>query len=71
MYVDKSQWLLFILCGIITVVGYNVGLAIRDNVYIQDPQIEKPVYKQLEVIPFTEPTTLWHKNQFNLTTKRS
>ena len=53
MYVDKSQWLLFILCGIITVVGYNVGLAIRDHKHIQDPQIEKPVYKQLEVITFT------------------
>ncbi len=56
MYVDKSQWLLFILCGIITIVGYNVGLAIRDHKHIQDPQIEKPVYKQLEVIPFTDNT---------------
>ena len=57
MYVDKSQWLLFILCGIITVVGYNFGLAIRDTKGIQEPQIEQPVYIQLPVIPFTNSTS--------------
>ena len=58
MYVDKSQWLLFILCGIITVVGYNVGLAIRDTKSInQETQIEEPVYIQLPVIPFTNSTS--------------
>ena len=58
MYVDKSQWFQFILCGIITVVGYNVGLAIRDTKSInQEPQIEQPVYKQLPVIPFTNSTS--------------
>ena len=54
MYVDKSQWLLFILCGIITVVGYNFGLAIRDTKGIQEPQIAKPVYIQIPVIPFSD-----------------
>jgi hypothetical protein len=58
MYVDKSQWFQFILCGIITVVGYNIGLAIRDTKSInQEPQIEQPVYKQLPVIPFTNSTS--------------
>jgi len=57
MYVDKSQWLLFILCGIITVVGYNFGLAIRDTKGIQETQIEEPVYIQLPVIPFTNSTS--------------
>ena len=52
MYVDKSQWLLFILCGIITVVGYNIGLAIRDTKGIQETQIEKPIYQSIPVIPF-------------------
>ena len=54
MYVDKSQWLLFILCGIITVVGYNFLLIKRDAKHIQTvPQLEQPIYKQLPVIPFT------------------
>ena len=35
MYADKSQWLLFILCGIITVVGYNFLLIKRDIKGIQ------------------------------------
>ena len=53
MYVDKSQWIMLIVCGIITVLGYNFGLAIRDSKGInQTPQLEKPVYKQLPVIPF-------------------
>ena len=60
MYVDKSQWLLFILCGIITVVSVNVWAAKRDIKLFKElerlEQIEKqqeqPVYKQLPVIPF-------------------
>ena len=53
MYVDKSQWVMLIVCGIITVVGYNFGLAIRDHKGInQMPQLENSEYKQLPVIPF-------------------
>ena len=60
MYADKSQWLLFILCGIITVVSVNVWAAKRDIKLFKElerlEQIEKqqeqPVYKQLPVIPF-------------------
>jgi len=52
MYADKSQWLLFILCGIITIVGYNVGLVIRDTKGIQT--VREPVYIQIPVIPFSE-----------------
>ena len=54
MYVDKSQWLVFILCGIITVVGYNFGLAIRDSKGMQETQIAKPIYQSIPVIPFTD-----------------
>ena len=60
MYADKSQWLLFILCGIITVVSVNVWAAKRDIKLFKElerlEQIEKQqeaVYKQLPVIPFT------------------
>ena len=54
MYADKSQWLLFILCGIITVVGYNFLLIKRDAKHIQtQPQSKQIIYKQLPVIPFT------------------
>jgi len=52
MYADKSQWLLFILCGIITVVGYNVGLAIRDSKGIQT--VREPIYQSIPVIPYSE-----------------
>ena len=53
MYAEKSQWITFILAGVILMVGYNIGLAIRDSKGInQTPQLEKPVYKQLPVIPF-------------------
>ena len=55
MYATKEQWLLFILCGIITVVGYNFLLIKRDIKGIQSqPQLEQPIYKQLPVIPFSE-----------------
>ena len=60
MYAEKEQWFVFILFGIISVVGINVLLAERDirsfkeyERLQQQEQIEKPVYKQLEVIPFT------------------
>jgi len=53
MYAEKSQWITFIIAGVILMVGYNSILAIRDHKGInQMPQIEKPVYKQLPVIPF-------------------
>ena len=52
MYADKSQWLLFILCGIITIVGYNFGLAIRDTKGITT--VEKPIYQSIPVIPYSE-----------------
>ena len=53
MYAEKSQWITFIIAGVIFIVGYNFGLAIRDHKGInKTPQLEKPVYKQLPVIPF-------------------
>ena len=53
MYAEKSQWITFIIAGVILIVGYNFGLAIRDSRGINSfPQLEKPVYKQLPVIPF-------------------
>ena len=53
MYAEKSQWITFILAGVILMFGYNFGLAIRDSKGInQTPQLEKSVYKQLPVIPF-------------------
>ena len=60
MYVDKSQWLLFILCGIITVVSVNVRAAKRDiklfkeleRLERQEQLDQQAVYKQLPVIPF-------------------
>ena len=30
MYAEKEQWLLFILCGVITIVSVNVWAAKRD-----------------------------------------
>jgi len=53
MYATKDQWLLFILCGIITVVGYNLLLIKRDIKGIQSIEHVEIVYKQLPVIPFT------------------
>ena len=61
MYAEKSQWFVFILFGILSVVGINVLLAQRDirsfkeyeRLQQQEEQIKKPVYKQLPVIPFT------------------
>ena len=60
MYAEKEQWFLFILFGVISVVGINVLLAQRDirsfkeyERLQQEEQIKEPVYKQLPVIPFT------------------
>ena len=53
MYAEKEQWLLFILCGIITVVGINIWAAKRDIKGIESLQESQVVYKQLPVIPFT------------------
>ena len=60
MYADKSQWFVFILFGILSVVGINVLLAQRDirsfKEYERLEQMnkleEQAVYRQLEVIPF-------------------
>ena len=60
MYAEKSQWFVFILFGILSVVGINVLLAQRDirsfKEYerLQQEQLDRQsVYKQLPVIPFT------------------
>ena len=64
MYAEKEQWLLFILCGIITVVSVNVWAAKRDIKLFRelerlemqeqlDKQYESVIYKHLPVIPFT------------------
>ena len=60
MYAEKSQWFVFILFGILSVVGINVLLAQRDIRSFKEyeklqqlEQIKTPVYKQLPVIPFT------------------
>ena len=49
------QWTLFTLCGVIVVVNANIFLAKRDAKMLSTPpQLEKPIYLQLPVIPFTE-----------------
>ena len=61
MYAEKEQWFLFIFVGVITIVSVNVWAAKRDIKLFQElerlEQIEKQqeqaVYKQLEVIPFS------------------
>ena len=60
MYVDKSQWFLFIFVGVITVVSVNVWAAKRDiklfreleRLEMQEQLDKQVVYKQLPVIPF-------------------
>ena len=60
MYADKSQWFVFILFGVISVVGINVLLAQRDirsfkeyeRLERQEQLDKQAVYKQLPVIPF-------------------
>ena len=52
---DKTNLILLLSAGIITVLGYNFGLAIRDIRGInQSQQIEHIQYKQIPVIPFSE-----------------
>ena len=61
MYADKSQWFVFILFGVLSVVGINVLLAQRDirsfkeyeRLEQQEQLDRQSVYKQLPVIPFT------------------
>ena len=52
---DKTNLILLCSAGIITVLGYNFGLAIRDIRGInQSQQIEHIQYKQIPVIPFSQ-----------------
>ena len=51
---EKHNLILLITAGIITVLGFNFGLVIRDIKGInQAQQIEEIQYKQIPVIPFT------------------
>ena len=47
----QTQWTKVIISGIIVVLGYNFGLAIRDSKGIQT--VEKPIYQSIPVIPFS------------------
>ena len=49
---NNTQWTLLTISGIIVVLGYNFGLAIRDSKGIQETQIAKPIYQSIPVIPF-------------------
>ena len=51
---NNMQWTLLTISGIIVVLGYNFGLAIRDSKGIQETQIAKPIYQSIPVIPFSE-----------------
>ena len=48
----QLQWTLLTIGGIITVVGYNFGLVIRDSKGITT--VEQPIYQSIPVIPFSE-----------------
>ena len=59
----KLQWTLLTIGGIIVVLGYNFGLAIRDSKGIstvEKPKGEEflqnssPIYQSIPVIPFSE-----------------
>ena len=50
---NNTQWTLLTISGIIVVLGYNFGLAIRDSKGIQETQIAKPIYQSIPVIPFS------------------
>jgi len=44
-----------ILAGIIIVVGFNVGLALRDSKGLNEiEERNQIIYKQLQVVPFSE-----------------
>ena len=47
----KLQWTLLTIGGIIFIVGYNFGLAIRDTKGIRT--VEQPIYQSIPVIPFS------------------
>ena len=60
MYAEKEQWFMLLLVGSIVIVGVNIWAAKRDHKmfnseeykeYVRE-QREKPVYKELPVIPF-------------------
>ena len=60
MYAEKEQWFMLLLVGSIVIVSVNVWAAKRDDKmfnseaykeYVRE-QREKPVYKELPVIPF-------------------
>ena len=47
-----------ILAGIIIVVGFNVGLALRDSKGLNEiEERNEIIYKQLPVVPFSETNT--------------
>ena len=46
---NNTQWTLLTISGIIVVLGYNFGLAIRDSKGIE----QKPIYQSIPVIPFS------------------
>ena len=48
---NKLQWTMLTIGGIIFIVGYNFGLAIRDTKGIRT--VEKPIYQSIPVIPFS------------------
>ena len=52
---DKTNLILLLSAGIIVVLGYNFGLAIRDIRGInQAQQIEQPIYQSIPVIPYSD-----------------
>tara|TARA_B100000700_G_C14236865_1_gene486282 strand:+ start:317 stop:469 length:153 start_codon:yes stop_codon:yes gene_type:complete len=48
---NKLQWTMLTIGGIIFIVGYNFGLAIRDTKGIRT--VEQPIYQSIPVIPFS------------------
>ena len=50
---NNTQWTLLTISGIICLLGYNFGLAIRDSKGIEQTQIAKPIYQSIPVIPFS------------------
>ena len=49
---SKLQWTLLTIGGIIFIVSFNFGLAIRDTKGIRT--VEKPIYQSIPVIPYSE-----------------
>ena len=47
----RLQWTMLTIGGIIFIIGYNFGLAIRDTKGIRT--VEKPIYQSIPVIPFS------------------